>query len=301
MKSILILLIFSMFFVTGALAENGYELEVISLKHRSAEELLPVIRPLLADDEMVSGMNYQLILRASPRSVEQIKRLLTGMDTLPRRLKITVMQDVDSETVARLTEFSGSVRLGRNARLSVPGNDGANVGTGQGQDGLNARIISTRSLEEDHKTQQLQVTEGGRARITTGQNVAVPVRQVVQTPWGTQVIDTTEYRDVASGFYVVPRLNGDRVTLEISTQNDSLAPNRNINTPRGYPATGYPNNYPATRVQNTSSVVSGRLGEWINIGGLGQQSNADNSTFTSRGTSRLNEQRNVLIKVEEVE
>lgn len=302
MKRILILLIFFLFFMTGAIAANGYELEVISLKHRSAEELLPVIRPLLADDEMVSGMNYQLILRASPRSVEQIKRLLTGIDTLPRRLKITVMQDVDSETVARLTEFSGSVGLGRNARLSVPGNNGARVDTGQGQDGLNARVINTRSLEEDHKTQQLQVTEGNRARITTGQNVAVPARQVLQTPWGTQVIDTTEYRDVASGFYVLPRLNGDRVTLEISTQNDSLAPNRNINTTRGYPTVSYPaNNYPATRVQNTSSVVSGRLGEWINIGGLGQQSDADNSTFTSRSTSRLNEQRNVLIKVEEVE
>ena len=289
MKRILTLWMITLVSVTGALAANAYELEIISLKHRSAEELLPVIRPLLADDEMASGMNYQLILRASPRNVGQIRRLLDSLDTLPRRLTVTVMQNVDSETTARLTELSGSVSLGRRARIGVTGNNGVNVGLMPGQDSVNARIISTRSLENDHKTQQLQVTEGNRARVVSGQNVAVPQRQVVQTPWGTQVIDTTEYREVASGFYVLPRLNGEQVTLEISTQNDSLAPNQNNN-----PANGYP----VTRIQKTSSIVSGRLGEWINLGGLGQQSNQAHSTLSSRSTSRLDEQRNVLIKVE---
>jgi type II secretory pathway component GspD/PulD (secretin) len=247
----------------------GNELEIINLKHRSAEELLPVIRPLLDKDEMASGMNYQLILRASPRNIAQIKRLLDGIDTLPRRLKITVMQDVDSDTAARLVEVSGSVRLGRNASL----------GTGNGQAG--ARIISTRSLEDDKKTQQLQVLEGNKALVRSGQSV--PVQQV-QNAWGTQVINTTQYRDVSSGFYVLPRINGENVTLEISTQNDSLAPNQNM----------------ATRIQNTSSTVSGHLGEWIELGGVGQQSSNDSTSITTRSTSRQNERRSVLIKVEEV-
>lgn len=267
-------------FMTAAAQAN--ELEIISLKHRNAEELLPVIRPLLNKDEMVSGMNYQLILRASPHSVAQIKRLLEDIDTLPRKLKITVMQNVDSETVARLIEVSGSVGLGRNARITVPG------GAGVGQ-GVNARIISTRSLEDDKKTQQLQVLEGNRALVRTGQTVPVPQRQVVQNPWGTQVIDTVQYQDVASGFYVLPRIQGDTVILEISTQNDALAPGQN-----------QAGNYPTTRIQNTSSTVSGHLGEWIDVGGVGQQGDLDSSTITTRSTSRLNEQRNVLIKVDEV-
>lgn len=271
MKNILISLM--MFVVSAGVCAN--ELEVINLKHRSAEELIPIIRPLLDRDEMVSGMNYQLILRASPRNIEQIKRLLDGIDTLPRRLKITVMQDVDSETLARLTEVSG--RAGKNARIILPG--------GAGQDNLNVKIISTRSLEDDKKTQQLQVTEGNRALVRTGQNVALPQRQVVQTAWGTQVIETTQYRDVASGFYVLPRVHGDNVTLEISTQNDSLAPDQ----PAGI------------RVQNTASTVSGRLGVWIVIGGLDRLSSTDNATITSRSTSSRNEQRNVLIKVDEVD
>lgn len=281
MKRLLIMLVFLLL----AASAGGNELEIINLRHRSAEELLPVIRPLLNQDEMVSGMDYQLILRASPHNIAQIKHLLEGIDTLPRSLKITVMQDVDSETVARLTEFSGSVGLGRNARLTAQG--GVNAGTGQGTDSLNARIVSTHQLEDDRKTQQLRVLEGNRALVRSGQNIAVPQRQVVQTPWGTQVVETTQYRDVASGFYVLPRVHGDTVTVEISTQNDSLAPGQNA--------------YPTTRIQNTSGTVSGRLGEWMSLGGVNQQSNTDSLTITTRSTSRLNEQRNVLIKVENVE
>lgn len=247
-----------------SIAAIANELEIINLKHRSAEELLPIIQPLLGKDEVASGMNYQLILRASPHNIAQIRRLLEGIDTMPRRLKITVMQDVDSDTVERLVGVSGRVSLGRGVQAG-------------------ASIASTRSLDDDRKTQQLQVLEGNRAFVRSGQSV--PVQQQVNSGWGTQVT-TTQYRDVLSGFYVLPRVNGDNVTLEINSQNDSVAPNR-IDTP-------------ATRIQSTSSTVSGRLGEWIELGGSGQQSSVDTSSITVRSTSRQNEQRSVLIRVEEV-
>ncbi len=237
-----------------SLAVQGSELEVIKLKYRSAEELLPVIRPLLNKDEVASGMNDQLILRASPRSVIQIRHLLDEIDTVPRRLKITVMQNVDSETAASLTEAAGKGEL-------------------------NARIISTRSLDDDKNTRQLQVLEGSRALVKSGQSV--PVTQRVQNAWGTQV--TTRYRDIDSGFYVLPRINGNTVTLQISAQNAALSANQND---------------PAIRTQQAVSTVSGRLGEWIEIGGVGRQESNDNSTISTRSISSFNEQRHILIKVE---
>ena len=266
------------------------ELEVIALKHRSAEEVLPVIRPLLDKGDTASGMNYQLILRTSPRNLEQIKKLLESIDIAPRRLKITVMQNVDSETAARLTEVSGNVGLNRDARIAVPGSgdsSGLNVELGRGQDRLRTRVTSTRSLEDERNTQQLQVLEGNRALVHSGQSVPVPQRQVIQNQWGTQVIDSTQYQEVGSGFYVLPRISGDRVTLEISTQNDALVPGSG--------------DQPTVRVQQASSTVSGRLGEWLEVGGLGQQKNHEDSTLSTRGASRTREQRNVLIRVEEVE
>ncbi len=264
------------------------ELEVIELQHRSAEDLLPIVRPLLDKDEVASGMNNQLILRASPKRIAEIRKMLGSLDVAPRRLRITVMQDVDSDTVARLTELSGSAG-GRDARVTVPGsgdNAGLNVEAGRGQDRLRARVYSTRSLETDRKTQQLQVLEGNRALVRSGQSVPVPVRQVIQRPWGTEVVETTEYRQVDSGFYVLPRINGDRVTLEIDAQNDALAPG---------------GTYPATRTQQTTSTVSGRLGEWLVVGEVGRRTDDDGSTVSTRSAARSQEQRNVLIKVEEVE
>ncbi|BBI99327.1 hypothetical protein FGKAn22_10200 [Ferrigenium kumadai] len=266
------------------------ELEVIELRHRSAEEMLPIVRPLLDKEDVASGMNNRLILRASPKRIAEIKKLLESLDSAPRRLRITVMQDVDSDTIARLTEVSGSVGVGRDARVTVPGSGdtgGLNVEAGRGQDRVRARVYSTRSLETDRKTQQMQVLEGNRALVSSGLSVPVPVRQVIQRPWGTEVVETTEYRQVESGFYVLPRISGDRVTLEISTQNDALAPGGGA--------------YPTTRTQQTSSTVSGRLGEWMVVGGIGRGTNNDSNTISTRSAARSQEQRNVLIKVEEME
>lgn len=266
------------------------ELEVIALKHRSAEEVLPVIRPLLDKNDAASGMDYRLILRTSPRNLEQIKKLLESIDVAPRRLKVTVIQNVDSETVARLTEVSGNVGLGREARVVVPGSgdsSGPNVELGLGQDRLKAGVASTRSLEDRHNTLQLQMLEGSRALVRSGQSVPAPQRQVIRDQWGTRVIDSMQYREVSSGFYVLPRISGDRVTLEISAQNDALAPGSGEQS--------------AARVQQTSSTVSGHLGEWLEVGGLGQQKEHDDSTLSTRGASRSREQRSVLLRVEEVE
>ena len=261
-------------------------LEIIQLRHRSAEEVLPVIRPLLDQNDTASGMNYQLILRTSERNIEQIRELLKSIDVAPRRLKITVMQNVDSETAARLTEVSGNVRLSREARVGLlgSGNSGFNVEAARGQERLKARIDSSSMHEEGRNTQQLQVLEGNRALVRSGQSVPVQKREVIQSPWGTRVIDSTQYQEVASGFYVLPRINGDQVTLEISTENNSLAPGDGS----------------VMRLQQTSTTISGRLGEWLEAGGLRQQQNGDDSTISMRGASRMREQRSILIRVEEI-
>lgn len=266
------------------------QLEIIPLQHRSVEEVLPLIRPLLDQDDVASGMNYQLILRTSPRNLEQIKQLLQSIDIAPRRLKITVMQDVDSATVARLTALSGNIGVGKNVRIIVPGsrdNSGLSVEAGQGQDKLKARVREDISLEDDKKTQQIQVLEGNRALIHSGQSIAVPQRQVIQQPSGVHVIDSFQYQDVSSGFYVLPRVNGDNVTLEITAQNDSLP----FDT-RGVPA---------PHIQQASTTVAGRLGTWIVVGGLSQQKNDDDASIFARHVSQQHEQRNVLIKVEQLE
>ncbi|MEQ1555452.1 MAG: hypothetical protein ABL915_01455 [Gallionella sp.] len=266
----------------------AYELEIIALQHRSVEEVLPLIQSFLNHDEVAQGMNYQLMVRASPEHLAQVKQLIGNLDTAPRRLKITVLQDVDRATIASLNEVSGSVALGNNARLSVP-NSGARadgvVHFNQGGNELALRASRQEAQLKDHKSQQLQVIEGGRAFINVGQAVPVQQRQIVPTPWGAQVLEQTQYQQVGSGFYVQPRVQGTRVTLDISTENDAVESRASR----------------SVSVQHASSTVSGRLGEWIALGGVSQQQENSGGTYTSRSSSQSDETRNIFIRVEEIE
>lgn len=263
------------------------EMQVITLKHRTAAEILPVVRPLLDRGGVASGMDSQLILRTSKHNIAEIRKLLDKIDVAPRRLRIIVLQNVDSETVKRLTEMSGSVSLG-SARATVSGrrgDEGLTFEAGKGEARARARIYTTRSLDSDRKRQQVMVLEGHRALIRTGQSVPVQQHREVVSPWGAQVTDSTRYRDVNSGFYVLPRVSGDRVTLEVTAQNDALQPHGESG---------------ATNVQNVTTTVSGRLGEWLVLGDSGQQGNDDGSSVSVHTTSRSRESRNILLKVEEV-
>jgi hypothetical protein len=52
-------------------------------------------------------------------------------------------------------------------------------------------------------------------------------------------------------------------------------------------------------VQGVVTTVSGRLGEWIEIGGVSTETNAQQSALLGRSSSAARETRRVLLKVEE--
>ncbi|HEY6094400.1 MAG TPA: secretin N-terminal domain-containing protein [Gallionellaceae bacterium] len=267
------------------------DMEVIPLHYRSVDEILPLVRPMLDADGAANGMDYQLIIRSSAGNIAQIKQMVEALDRAPRRLQITVLQNVDGETVRRLTEFSGSVGVGAGrARIGASGGtggEGLTIGARQGNDQVRARIDSTRALSDDQKAQKIQVQEGKLALISVGQSVSLPQRQIIQLPGRTQVIDSSQYRDVNSGFYVLPRVNGERVSLEISTQNDSIE-------------SGNSAAVPTLRTQQVVTTVYGRLGEWLVLGDVSQQENNEQNTLSSHSTSSRQERRNVLLKVDEI-
>lgn len=263
-------------------------LEVIPLKHRTVDQVLPVIRPLVELRGSVSGMAGQLIVRTTPANLEEIRRVLAAIDTLPRRLVITVRQDGDRDLSRREAEVSGRLTIGGSAGIPLPPAGGDNTGLTvegrSGDDRVRGRIADTRSLESDRDTQTLQVLEGSEAFITVGQSVPVPERRVVRTPYGAQVIDSTGYRSVGTGFYVLPRVSGDQVTLQINPQRERLSRER-----RG-----------TIETQQLVTTVSGRLGEWMEIGGLGETRAESGSAVGSRSGASTVDQRRVLIKVEEI-
>jgi type II secretory pathway component GspD/PulD (secretin) len=244
------------------------QLEVIELQSKSVEQVLPVLQPLLEPGGTLSGMNNQLFLRASARNRAEIKKALAAIDTPTRRLIIRTSQNREAENNAQGAQASGQVVLGSSSNTHVQ-----------------AQVWNTKSVRGESAGQMVQTVEGGQAFIQIGRSLAIPMRQVVVGPGGAIINETVVYRDVGSGFYAVPHLNGQRVTIEISQQADSVASYRsgNINT------------------QRLSTTVSGRLGEWIELGGAGRQSDRQQSGTLSLSTSDIRDQRSIWLKVEEVE
>jgi hypothetical protein len=181
-------------FIAGALAALAgaataqYGLEIIPLRHRTVEQVLPVLQPLLEPGGTLSGNRGQLFVRASPANVAEIKRALDAIDRPARRLQISVRFDDAGDRERR--ELGGSATVGSaGARVTVTAED-------------------SRRISGERVDQRVQVLEGGRAFIFAGQSR--PLR----------VPGSTEIQDIQSGFEVTPRMSGDRVVLEVAAQRE---------------------------------------------------------------------------------
>src|SRR5687768_17345881 len=172
-------------------------LEVIPLRHRTVEEVVPVLQPMLVRDASLTGTRGQLIVRTTPANLEELKRILASIDVAARRLQITVAQGLAGDVRRRGAEVSGSVRGGE-VGLSVPG-------TGPvPRDGVEARIFDNRSTENVRVMQTVQVLEGRSAYVQTGQSVPQRERVVTRSVVGgrvvEQVVEGTDYRNLDTGF-----------------------------------------------------------------------------------------------------
>ncbi len=99
------------------------------------------------------------------------------------------------------------------------------------------------------------------------------------------VSQSTEFRDVQTGFYATPRVSGDRVTLEIS--------------PRQQRSTGNGRDAPVT-TGSITTTVAGRLGEWLQIGGSTDSSGGSDRGLVTWGTRADLTQYSAWVKVDEV-
>lgn len=257
------------------------QLEVIALKHRSLEEVLPALRPFVGRDGALSGMNGQLIVRATPVNLAQIHAILQRIDTLPRRLRIVVRQGDQSTAQEDGAEVFAQLRAG-DVRLRVPahGGTGATVAAGDAR----ARVWSSRFGSDDDIVQQVQVLEGRQAFIRMGQSVPLRETTVLQSGSASRVVESTRYTDIGTGFYVLPRLSGDRVTLEINPQKERLVSDRE----------------PIIETRQALSTLTGRLGEWIELSGWSQDRSGSDSGWVY-GTRRLSKDEwRIWVKVEEL-
>ena len=281
----LIRTVFLLFILGCGLSAFAQEkIEVITLHYRTAEQVIPLLQPLVGKDGAVTGLQNRLVIRTSADNLARIKRVLESIDTKPRRLMIIVRQNATREALAQEASVFGSAGTDH-ARVTLPetpGDAAARIELGSQRNRAGAKITSTRDIENSADLQRVQVLEGNAAFIRAGQSVPYATRTIVRNGRHVTVVEDTQFQDVTSGFYVLPRVTGSQVTLEINPQRNTLGSQGTVN------------------LQQAATVLSGRIGEWIELGGVGQQgaSSGSGTVYSTQDVS--SDQRSIFVKVEEV-
>ncbi|WP_423203818.1 secretin N-terminal domain-containing protein [Pseudomonas kribbensis] len=164
--------------------------EIVPLKYHTSADMLPVAQDFIGKDGQVSAYGNQLIVKAEPDKIQELKALLTQLDTAPKRLLIT-----------------------------VDTNENNQQNTGDQQ----TRIINYSTASRDGGIQQIQASEGAPALIQVGQSV--PITSSQTNSYG-DYSSQTQYRNVTQGFYVTASVTGDTVHLAISTNRDRMSQER---------------------------------------------------------------------------
>ncbi|MGH6635618.1 MAG: hypothetical protein ACRED0_05600, partial [Gammaproteobacteria bacterium] len=198
-------------------------------------------------------MSSQLIVRSTQGNLLEIKRTLAAIDRPPRRLKIIVRQQTSQEGVETSQGVSGRYRAGDfELGYGDPRETEGTVLEHRGErGGLRYRAFGADDQSSQDHMHFVQTIEGQPAFIYTGQSVPLSGETVIIGPGGAVIQRSSDYRDITSGFYVMPWVNGDQVTLHISPRLEAL---------RGGPGGA------SIDTQALSTTVSTQLGQWIDLG-----------------------------------
>ncbi len=279
-KTIVLTLLF-LFFAVPVFAQM--KMEIFPLKHRRAVEMIPVIEPLLGGVGTVTGMRNQLIVRTTPANLAAVRSVLDKLDTASANLRITVKEGTSLSLQESDADISADARIGDKGRIVVPPSTskrgGLTISPSLKNLELRARIQQRNLREEGNNSQQVVTQDGRPAVIHITQSTPFTETEGVHSGRGSRHRKSVVFRDVTRGFSILPRLQGDRVVMEISPVSSSFKGG-------------------AIESQGIHTTVSGRLGEWIELGSLSQNTHSANSEILGKSALSTRERKRVFVKVE---
>ena len=238
--------------------------ELIPLSNRLAIDMLPVLSSLLGKSAQLIDNGSSLLVKTTPDRLAKIKAIIKQLDVPQSNLVITVIQSRQAS--------SDELNTAAKAQLDVPINDPSKSGGT-----MNNHVYQTQDKDANQNSQTIRTLDGIPAHIKVG-NI-YPKQNFSAYGYPT----TTGYTEATSGFTVIPRLVGKQVILSLSPWSDKMNGQGQIMT------------------QNAQSTIRINLGEWVELGGTGENSNSlSNSTLVNtRQTS--GKQLHILLKVDRVD
>lgn len=265
------LLILFLQFPLNALAAT--EFKIIDLQHRFAEDILPMIQPLVGNDGAATGMQNHLIIRTSPEKMIEIEQIISTLDVARQNFRITVSNQNNLQTTDDSISVSGRKRIGN-----------VTIGTRKfprnTHDGVQLDIEHNQSNANTNGSQFINVMDGERAYIKVGQSVPYTQEWVTLTRRYVSVQKTTEFVDISTGFSVRPRTIGNQVELEITPRIAQLNQNKYI------------------EFEELSTIVRVNRGEWLDLASTMQQKDEISRAILSKNNSEQIQSNALSIRVE---
>ncbi len=263
-------------------------MDVLPVNHSRAEALVPAINGILEGQGNVVVIQNKLVVRATPQKMAQIKSLLKQIDTPLQNLRITVKQGFRQDIERQDKSLSADVTVANSGRIHVGSNreasDGVSVTARSGNSSLGGHFRHNNSAERDLVSQQILTLEGHPAIIHMTKSIPTRIIRKGQNAQGKYQEEVTVFRDASIGFSVVPRLvgKGEEVILEISPEHSRFRGSR-------------------VETFGAHTTVRGKLGEWIEIGGIEQTESSVNRGILADSKIDSRQNRTIFLKVEKTQ
>lgn len=262
----------------------------LQLQNTQPELLLPAIKAQLSPGSSASVYKNTLVLNVTDKELQAIRQIIEQLDSPGKQLLISLKTAGNNGSDNKQTEVSYQRQGNPTIHIGNSNINANNHSNNNPNNNPNNKIVAnTRTTATTITTKQqtisqygstengVRATEGSPAYIGTGNTLILSNKQVYSD--GKQTINQQPV-DTNSGFYATAWLNGDNVTVKIDQRQQRFENTTTINH------------------QQLQTQVSGRLGEWIPIGGIVEYSNRSNHQLNSRNNDNLHDATLLAIKIE---
>jgi hypothetical protein len=250
-------------------------MRVYEVRHRSAEELVPVAETALhGEGRAIADRRTNKIILTGPRqAVDEALALLGSLDVRPRMVHLSYESRGTRTLAAQGARVvwsvgSGGLRIGN---VIWPGDGGVAVA-----------VQDERSRRESRLAGELSIMDGQSGRIATGSAVPIASRRVHPGPAGPLLTESTHYVAADSGFEARPRVLSDgRIELTLRPFESSLRADGSMDR------------------SGADTVLLLEAGRTLAVGGLLRDARSDGSgTLSGRDSSAHSDESLLLVHAE---
>lgn len=247
---------------------------IVTLTNRLPQDILPAITPFLEKGATAKAFENQLIIQASPSNVAAIKEIIQKLDIPSKQLMISVSNGYDEPT-----DVSAQMQTITTTREADTNIDHIRVNNGQVafiKTSVTIPLITSQFAGSDVYHAQGSIGGIGPGGIISGQGSANEIAAAAG--------QTVDYQDLNSGLLVKPELIGNKVKLDLLSQDQQAYNN--------YQDTTQPT-YSGLKTETSLTVP---LNKWIYFGG--NRTENDPTFQTIRTQPKDQNQRALWLKVE---